>query len=84
MGDPPSTLVVNFINDKKYHDSNTEDNVYKIPPLFADFILSDDMIFILIKLLSKNQDQRFESLDLVKKKLLELKANIESTPEVLR
>jgi len=58
--------------------------VYKVPPFFEDYILSDDMIYIIIKLLQQNPENRFKDLAEVRSKFIELRENILHTPFKLR
>ena len=54
--------------------------MYEVPPFFKDYVLSNDMIFIIIKLINQSPEFRFPNLKVIKEKLMVLKENILSTP----
>jgi len=60
------------------------DNIFS-PPLFLQkYILSDDMCYILSRLLNPNPAKRYNSLYEVRKILIKLQDNIRTTPILLR
>jgi hypothetical protein len=60
------------------------DNVYKVPSFFKNYNLSNDMIYIIVKLLHQNPQYRFQSLKEVRDELIKLEKNIVMTPLILR
>ena len=58
--------------------------MYEVPYFFKDYILSNDMCQIIVKLLHRNPDHRFKDLAEVRKELAFLKQQILETPVILR
>ena len=58
--------------------------MYEVPYFLRDFILSNDLCHILIKLLHLNPRYRHPDLDTLKKELEVLRDNIYQTPVMLR
>ena len=54
--------------------------MYQVPPFFKDYIVSNDMIHILVKLLHNQAECRFDNIYEVKKALESLRDNIKGTP----
>jgi hypothetical protein len=48
------------------HDKSPDANVYNIPYFFKDYILSNDICHILVKLLNENPRHRYQSLSLLR------------------
>lgn len=84
LGSPPSHEISDFIAKNKLNEKTPDSNVYEVPFFFKDYILSNDMCYILIRLLHSNPKHRFTTLDDVKEELLRLRENIYSTPPMLR
>ena len=53
-----------------------QQNVYCLPPFFRDCIISNDMIYIIIKLLHPDPLCRYQDISEVKNALVALKKNI--------
>ena len=58
VGRAPTPLISTYINDNKLFLAKKNQNVYLTPFFLKDFIVSDDMCQILIKLLAENPDHR--------------------------
>ena len=84
LGRAPTPEISQYIEDHKMHEVSAESNVYEIPYFFKDFIVSNDMCQIIVKMLQKNPQHRFENIYDVKEELLKLKENILQTPVILR
>jgi serine/threonine protein kinase len=52
LGSPPPIDIPEHISKKRLHEKSPEYNVYNVPYFFKDFILSNDMCYILVKLLN--------------------------------
>lgn len=61
-----------------------QQNVYIVPPFFRDCIISNDMIYIIVKLLHPEPDCRFQGISEVKQALLTLRENILTAPDNLK
>lgn len=59
MGQPPSPEISDHIHKKRLNDKTPDANVYEVPFFLKDFILSNDMCYILIKLLNQQQKHRY-------------------------
>lgn len=64
--------------------SDPSQNVFIIPKIFSQMIISNDMIYILVRLLSEDPNKRFNDVHEVRKVLNQLKENIENTPSNLK
>ena len=84
LGRPPSLSISDYIAKKRLNERSPDSNVYEVPYFFKDYILSNDMCFILIRLLHQNPKYRYSSLDEVKEDLIKIRQNIYSTPSMLR
>jgi len=84
LGVSPSARILKYISEHRLHENSPEQNVYNVPPFFKDYILSNDMIYIIIKLLHQNPEFRFKDLEEVKLKFTKLRDNILNTPVILR
>ena len=84
LGQPPSQKTIKFINDNRLHENTPKGNVYKVPPFFKDYILSNDMIYIIVKLLCQDPNNRFQNIQDVRQQFVTLRQNIEQTPVILR
>ncbi len=84
MGVPPNLDISENISKKRLHEKSPETNVYQVPYFFQDYILSNDMCFILVRLLSENPKNRYQSLAQLRKDLMTLRDNIYATPPLLR
>jgi serine/threonine protein kinase len=51
LGVPPTAQILKYISDQKLHLNAPENNVFQVPPFFQDYIISNDMIYIIVKLL---------------------------------
>ena len=51
LGRAPTLQISQFIADNNLHETTPDSNVYEIPYFFKDFILSNDMCQICVKLL---------------------------------
>ena len=76
IGKAPSPDIAEYISNKRLHEKSPDSNVYEVPFFFKDYILSNDMCYILVRLLHQQQKYRFTSLEDVKKELLKLKDHI--------
>lgn len=56
-----------------------QQNVYQVPPFFRECIISNDMIYIIIKLLHPDPECRYQDIAEVKEALITLKNNILSS-----
>jgi serine/threonine protein kinase len=59
LGKPPSHDIADYINKKRLNEKKPDSNVYEVPFFFKDYILSNDMCYILIRLLHQKPDCRF-------------------------
>lgn len=84
IGAPPSLAIAEHIAKKRLNEKSPDSNVYEVPYFFKDYILSNDMCYIMTRLLHQNPKHRFSDLDEVKEELLKLRDNIYSTPCMLR
>jgi hypothetical protein len=76
--------ISDHISKKRLHEKSPELNVYDVPYFLKDYILSNDMCFILSRLLCENQRHRIQTLAQLRKDLVTLRENIFSTPAILR
>jgi serine/threonine protein kinase len=51
IGVSPSLDISDFICKKRLNEKSPDSNVYEVPFFFKDYILSNDMCYILIRLL---------------------------------
>lgn len=70
--------------EKRLHEVTPKQNVYQVPPFFKNYILSNDMIYIIVKLLHQNPQHRFKDLAEVRTEFLQLRDNILNTPVIMR
>ena len=84
LGRAPTLQISQFIADNNLHETTPDSNVYEIPYFFKDFILSNDMCQICVKLLHQSPKHRFQSLSEVREELAKLMDNITQTPTILR
>lgn len=84
LGAPPTSDISDYIAKKRLNDKSPSMNVYEVPFFFKDFILSNDMCYIIVKLLHQNPKYRYQSLAELRNDLLNLKENIYSMPTMLR
>lgn len=84
LGVSPILEIAEHISKKRLHECSPEMNVYEIPYFLQNYVLSNDMCFIIAKLLSESPRHRYQSLPLLRKDLVTLRENIFSTPSMLR
>ena len=84
LGTPPPLQISEFIAKKRLNEKSPDSNVYEVPYFFKDYILSNDMCYLLVRLLHQTPKYRIGDLDTVKEELLKLRDNIYSTPLMLR
>lgn len=84
IGNPPDIEISDHISKKRLYEKSPDQNVFNVPYFFDNFILSNDMCFIVSKLLCGTSRHRYLSLSQLRKDLLKLKENIYSTPSLLR
>ena len=84
LGRAPDIKISKIIADKRLHENSPSQNVYNLPEFFEGYILSNEMIYIIVQLLHQNPQHRYKALDDVRRDLLTLKENIRSTPAILR
>jgi len=84
LGVSPILEIAEHISKKRLHERSPELNVYEIPYFFKNYVLSNDMCFIIAKLLSESPRHRYQSLSQLRKDLVTLRENIFSTPPMLR
>lgn len=84
LGTSPTSRVLNFIQDRNSQEMTPEQNVYTVPPFFKDCIISNDMIYIIVKLLHPEPDCRFQDISEVKQALFTLRDNILRAPDNLK
>lgn len=84
MGRAPTLHLAKYINQNNLHELEGSKNVYETPFFMKDFIVSDDMCQILVKLLHENPACRFQSIKELRFSLVQLRENILQTPLILR
>ena len=84
IGSPPPTEISDHVLKKRLFEKTPDLNVFNVPYFFEGYILSNDMCYIVSKLLCASPRHRYMSLALLKKDLLKLKENIYQTPAMLR
>lgn len=84
IGNPPDIEISDHITKKRMWDKSPDQNVFNVPYFFEKCILSNDMCYIVSKLLCGLPKYRYLSLSSLKKDLMKLKENIYSTPSLLR
>lgn len=84
IGTPPPHEVSEHISKKRLNQRSPTSNVYEVPYFFQGYILSNDMCYVMVKLLHQEQKHRYTSLAQVKTDLINLRDNIYSTPPMLR
>lgn len=62
LGRSPSAKVLEFIQEQNLQEMTPHRNVYVVPPFFRDCIISNDMIYIIVKLLHPEPDCRFQDI----------------------
>ena len=58
MGTPPDEDIPDLIVKHKFIDRRPESNIYQVPPFFDGFVMSNDLCFIMVKLLCANTQRR--------------------------
>lgn len=48
---PPSLTLAEYIAKKRLNEKSPDSNVYEVPYFFKDYILSNDICYILVRLL---------------------------------
>jgi serine/threonine protein kinase len=76
LGEPPGPEIADFIQKKRLNEKSPQSNVYEVPYFFKDYILSNEMCFIIVRLLHQSPKHRYSSLAQVKEDLLNLRENI--------
>lgn len=76
LGHAPSPSISQYIADNNLHETSPDSNVYEVPYFFKDYILSNDMCQIIVKLLHQNPDHRYKNIADVRKELAFLKTQI--------
>jgi serine/threonine protein kinase len=84
IGSPPDIEISDHITKKRMWDKSPDQNVFHVPYFFENYILSNDMCYIVSKLLCGLPKYRYLTLSSLKKDLMKLKENIYSTPTLLR
>lgn len=84
LGRAPEKWISQYIADNKLHEQKSDSNVYIVPSFFNDYILSNDMCRVIVKMLHKDPEHRYESIYQVKTELQRIKDNILATPVILR
>ena len=84
IGEPPSPEISSYIELERLHQDSPTHNVYQVPYFLRNRILSNDMCYILVKLLHKKPRLRYINLETFKQDLLKLRRNIFKTPKLLR
>jgi len=59
LGRAPSQSISEYIAEHKLHETTPDSNVYEVPYFFKDYILSNDMCQIIVKLLHKDPVHRY-------------------------
>lgn len=76
LGRAPTQSISKYIAENNLHETSANNNVYEIPYFFKDFILSNDMCQIIVKLLHENPLHRYQNLYHLREDLVKLKENI--------
>lgn len=84
LGEAPDPSVSQRIFEENMHLDSPENNVYHIPYFLENRIVSNEMADILVHLLHKDPEKRYDKLTLVKADLLKLRKNIFETPLLMR
>ena len=84
FGEPPELSVAQSIASKRLFLQEPDKNIYQVPFFSHKKIISDQMCFILVRLLCENPKYRFEDLGEIKQSLLQLRKSIFQTPKLLR
>ena len=84
LGRAPTQYISKYIAEHNLQDLSANNNVYEIPYFFRDFILSNDMCQIIVKLIHENPQHRYQNLYHLRDDLIKLKENILQTPKILR
>ena len=59
LGVSPVLEIAEHISKKRLHERSPEMNVYEIPYFLQNYVLSNDMCFIIAKLLSESPRHRY-------------------------
>ena len=62
IGSPPPMDISDHIVKKRLYEKSPEQNVFHVPFFFQGYVLSNDMCYIVSKLLSATPKQRYLSL----------------------
>lgn len=84
LGTPPNERIPDQIVNEKLIDRRPESNIYHVPSFFDGYVLSNDLCFIMVKLLCANTARRYRDLEDIKTDLETLRENIKQTPSQLR
>lgn len=84
IGTAPDIEISNHISKKRLWEKSPDQNVFIVPYFFENLILSNDMCYIVSKLLCGTPKHRYLSLGQLKQDLLKLKEDLYSTPVLLR
>ena len=84
LGVPPTLDISEYISKKRLELKRPSDNVFEVPFFLKDYIISNEMCYILVRLLHQKLQHRYANLSEVRRDLLSLKENIFSTPTMLR
>ena len=84
LGAPPDPTVPEYIAKKRLHERSPDSNVYEVPYFLKDYILSNDMCYVLVRLLHQSPKHRFGDLVAVREDLQRLRENLCQTPATLR
>ena len=78
---PPASFYESL---KSLKNQKPSDNIYDPPVYLQKYILSNDMCYILSRLLHPNPNHRYSDLTELRRILYDLKQNILSIPQVIR
>ena len=76
LGRAPTQQISHYIAENKMHIIDKQSNVYEIPYFFKDFVLSNDICQIIVRMLHRDQQHRFQTLQEVRDELSKLQENI--------
>lgn len=76
LGRAPTQHISKYIAEHNLQDLSATNNVYEIPYFFKDFILSNDMCQIIVKLIHENPQHRYQSIYHLREDLVQLRENI--------
>ena len=84
LGDTPDTQIAAQITKNNLHTKLPSENIYNLPFFAKKKIMSNEMCYILVKLLSENPKHRYTDLNEIKQALLKLRKDIFETPRIMR